>query len=171
VADPVVQVNIKGVDEQIRRFADVDAAAAAQLRQAMDASLEEVQSEIEPRIPVGATGGIKKSFGSRIDGTGSRIVGHYGSKMKHVVPQVLEYGRAPSKTPRSSKLEAWVQKVLGISGPKVKSVAYLIARSIGKKGTKGKFFMKTGKRITRPKVFAYFEKAVKKIVEALENGR
>lgn len=56
--------------------------------------------------------------------------------------EVMDLGRRPgAKPPPSNKLELWVRRKLGISDAKeIKRVAYVVARSIGKKGIKGHHF-------------------------------
>lgn len=171
MAQPM-EVELRDIDAMARRLADVDQAAGQHLREAMGDGLDELQRNIEPRIPVGVSGSVKKSFGSRIDGTGSKIVGHYGSSSKHAIPRVLEYGRKPSsKMPNPAEFGTWVQKVLGIRDVKeIKSVAFLIARSVARKGTKPRRFMSGGKRVARPKIIDFFEHAVRRIIERVENG-
>lgn len=45
-------------------------------------------------------------------------------------------GRPPGKMPPSNALIPWVRIKLGISGDRAKGVAFVIARAIGKKGTR-----------------------------------
>ena len=44
-------------------------------------------------------------------------------------------GRKPGRQPPSSALEEWVSKKLKVSGKRLKSVAFLVARKIGREGT------------------------------------
>lgn len=47
-----------------------------------------------------------------------------------------ETGRKPGKMPPSKELERWVGQAFGVTGKAKKSTAFLVARKIGKKGTK-----------------------------------
>jgi hypothetical protein len=52
---------------------------------------------------------------------------------------IIERGRRPGATPPPVKaLIPWVKRKLGVSTAEAKGVAYVVARSIGRKGTKGK---------------------------------
>lgn len=165
-----LDIEILGLDEQIRKLAEADPAVARELRMAMESGLDALQGDVEPFIPVGATGGLKRSFGSKIEGSGAQIVGHFGSSLNNFVPVVSEFGRKTSATPNSNNLDTWVEKKLGIQGKEVRSVAYLIARSIGRKKRKGHFFLSVGKRKMTPKIVDFFEQALERIVKGLENG-
>lgn len=51
--------------------------------------------------------------------------------------EYVEEGRQPGKGPPPKKLEAWVERHLGLKGAEAKSVAYLIGRKIAAKGLVG----------------------------------
>jgi len=79
-----------------------------------------------------------------------------------VYPVVMELGRqAGSKPPPPSALVRWVHLVIAPPADQELSVAFVISRSIGRKGIKGKFYMKAGYEAIK-------DKAVNWIADALE---
>jgi len=51
----------------------------------------------------------------------------------------VEYGRRPgAKPPPVRALEPWVEKVLQVAPNRVRSVAFLVAKAIGRRGIKGR---------------------------------
>lgn len=74
----------------------------------------------------------------------SELVGQTAVRVYNVAPYaaVIEHGRRAGKTPPPARaLIPWVSRKLGIRGDEAKSVAFAVARSIGKKGIKGKFVL------------------------------
>lgn len=92
--------------------------------------------------PIGVTGVARGSIAHQIRRgvavqRGVRIRAELGSPARHV--PVLEAGRTPGRRrPPAEALELWVRRRLGITNRKeARGVAFVIARSIGKKGFKG----------------------------------
>lgn len=90
--------------------------------------------------PIGVTGVARHSIGHEIHRgvgvqRGVRIRAELGSPARHV--PVLEGGRRPGRRqPPSDALELWVRRRLGITNrSEARGVAFVIARSIAKKGT------------------------------------
>jgi len=102
------------------------------------------------------TGTLAGSFMSESSSTMARI----WSPRKYAL--AVEQGRAPGKMPPPAALLGWVQRHTGTFSIRTRrrlggtsqaasdrSVAFLIARAIGRRGIKGRFFMKaTAAKIT-----------------------
>jgi hypothetical protein len=67
-----------------------------------------------------------------------------------------ERGRGPGKIPPLAPIELWVRRVLGIPAPESKQVAFLVARAIGRRGTKGAHAIDKGVAAVRGIVEADF---------------
>lgn len=99
-----------------------------------------LERAIKLATPIGVTGVARGSIGHEIRRgvgleRGVRIRAELGSPAKHV--EVLERGRTPGRRrPPVEALELWVRRRLGIRNRKeARGVAFVIARSIGAKGT------------------------------------
>lgn len=87
-------------------------------------------------------GQLSKITNIHIDVTesGKDIYASLGSSMPYA--RAWEYGRPPGKQPPSTPLALWAKRVLGVSDKEAKSVGFLIARSIGKKGRTARPFLR-----------------------------
>ena len=140
------------------------------LKPAMDQSVEEVLNEVKGRIP-SVTGSTRASMHSMvIQGTGS-TVGKVTTSMRRpdLSPFILNYGRGAGKRqPPGGKLVWWVV-AKGLAGYKdAAQVAFVIARSIAKKGTKGLRFQYGSMEDKKQRIIAIHETAVENIVKDME---
>ena len=88
-------------------------------------------------------------------------VGIYGNAMKY--GYVQEFGRKPGgRMPPVDALKGWARRRLGDE-----NLAFPVARSIAKKGTKPQPFFEPGVKQSMPSVNKFIEKAGLKIVKEL----
>jgi len=146
------------------------AARARYLKPAMDLSVEEVLDEGRSRIPV-VTGSTKSSMQSKvIQGPGS-TVGKVTTSLRapNLSPFVVNYGRkAGKKQPPSQRLEAWVSAKGLATGKGIAQTAFVIARSIAKKGTKGVHFQSGSLNDKRNRIIDIHQQAVNNMVKEME---
>lgn len=71
-----------------------------------------------------------------VDVLGAEIVGFSDPTPTAPYAWFVIHGRKPGKMPPVNALLPWVMKRTGIQGMRARSVAFLIARRIGKRGTK-----------------------------------
>ena len=77
---------------------------------------------------------------------------------------VQEFGRRPGqKAPPSKALEGWVRRKLKPKPREVKGLAFVIARSIGRKGFKGKFFFRGAAEATRRKMPGWVKQMAREV--------
>jgi hypothetical protein len=167
---PAYEIEIKGLDEQIRRLNAYDEVSTRELTTAMNQSVTALESAIKPLTPV-YRARLRGSIASEVkqEGPGS-IVGRVGSTLKgEEYPAVMEFGRKPGKFPPIEPLMRWVHLVLGVPNEEARGVAYVVARKIARKGIKGHFFMKKGFEASKAQIADYFVKALQRITEALGN--
>ena len=95
------------------------------------------------------TAGLANSIESSAKGLNGRVF----SRAAHALP--VEFGRKPGKMPPPKALLGWVRRHTGAFSIRTRrrlggrnqaaedrSVAFLIARAIGRRGTKGRFFFR-----------------------------
>ena len=141
------------------------------MRKAMNKAVIQVQSEVKPLTPV-FQARLRNSIETKVTGIGSEIKGVIGSSLSgEIYPSVMEFGRRPnSKPPPASALLRWVHLVLGVPNEEAMSVAIRIARSIGKKGIKGRFFMKRGFEAAKPKIKDDFTQGIRDLLKDIAHG-
>ena len=123
---------------------DTDKLLDKHMLNAMESSLNFLTELIAPETPVGATGALRGSVAWEIFGTGFGMTGYAGPSAAVLYGLPVETGRAPGKAPivedtwqAVPALQLWVVRKLGLSGAEAEKAAYLIARAIGARGTKG----------------------------------
>ena len=165
---PGYEIEIKGLKELRKRIKQYPKIGGKHYRKAMKKSVILIQKNVRPLTPV-FTGRLRDSIEYEVRGTGVNLIGVVGSTLKkEIYPSVMEFGRKKgAKMPPPKNLERWVQLVLKISKAQIKGVAFVVARSIGKKGIKGKRFMQKGWNKSKSKVNKNFKLALDNIVKEL----
>lgn len=123
---------ITGLKELSQKFPE--ASEKARVGRITEALLLLLRS-IKPRIPVGAGPiHLRDTVFHRVQTAGVSVMGLIGTPLEYGEP--VEYGTRPHFPPVEPILH-WVERKLGIEGKEAKSVAFLIARAISKRGTQG----------------------------------
>lgn len=132
------------------------------MRQSVDVTL----AHIKQRVPVN-TGQLRQSITGEVTGTPVSLKGVVTSPLQpHYAPDV-EYGRKPGKMPPVGPIELWARRKLGLSGKELESAAFLIARAIGRRGTKGAFMFRDGTAAARTTVNGIWQRAITKLINRL----
>lgn len=123
---------------------DVAKITPVELAAFINVTIERGRSEIVKRSPTGWSGALKGGYGTEMRGVGTtRPVGIIGNPILY--HDVVEEGRRPGKMPPVAALIPWVGSKLGIPpGPARESVAFLIARKIGRSGTPPQLMVENG---------------------------
>ena len=101
---------------------------------AMKQSVIAVEGDAKANAPVGVSGRLRNSFASKVEATGSDIVGRVGSTLTEPYPLVMELGRRPGATPPPvSAMLRWVHIVMGFP----EEAAYRVAK-VGARGWWGR---------------------------------
>lgn len=149
-------------------------ARAKHLTTAMERSVSAARRAVAAEIPVGASGDARRSIGSRVVQSPAQTVGKVQSSMRrpNIYIFVLNAGRRPGKRMADSRqLEPWVQRKGLASDPAdVKRVAFLIARSIQRKGMRGRSFFWSGLERTKREIDNHHEQAIEAITRELGNA-
>jgi hypothetical protein len=109
--------------------------------------LEHTIGERTPRGVGGTRTGLAASIFSEVREQGTRITTITGTNKAHAMP--VEFGRRPGQRPPPvNALLDWVGLRFGISDPKQqRSLAFRIARAIGKRGTRSMRNSPSGERM------------------------
>jgi hypothetical protein len=168
-------IEIKGLEEQLKKLNGYGIIADEHLVTAMKKSVISIQSKVVPLVPVGVSGRLRNSIGTEVERFSvGNIQGKVGTSMtSEVYPQTMEFGRRPGAPgPSGDMLLRWVQLKLGISDEaEALNVAWRIARKIHRTGIKAKEFMKRGFTAAKSSVEYYFRQAIDEITKGLSNGR
>lgn len=115
-----------------------------------DLALQQIAGHISDAAPVGVSGHLAQSFAGSTDG-GIEVFGQSFEQLRGRVFSSLPYaividqGRRPgARMPPPEALKLWVEKVLGIDPSESRQVAFLVARSIAKKGIEARHFVEQG---------------------------
>lgn len=137
-----IRVTVVGADAIAAAFDR--AASGGSARRAMSATVLLIQGAVMLGSPVGVTSLLRGSWASEVRGTGALVEGIVGSPL--IYAEVIERGRrAGARMPPSAALESWVRTKMG---PEVS--AFVVARSIGRKGIAPRHMLKTAVEATRP---------------------
>jgi hypothetical protein len=149
------------------------AARAKYFRPAMEKSVESIQGTAVGEIP-SVSGKTRKTMTSKVFGGNVSIVGVVTSTARepNLGVYVLNFGRkAGSKTPSSDSLISWIRsRGIGQVGQSIEETAFLIARSIKKKGTTALHFMVHALGAKTSEINRNFADATNSIVEELDHG-
>lgn len=108
---------------------------------AMTKSLDVLEGNIAAETPVNS-GMLRGSIAKQITGQGVNLTGEVATPLMYGLP--VETGRKPGRRPPKDAIKLWVIRKLGLTGREADSAAFLIARAIGRRGTKGAFMFQKG---------------------------
>lgn len=134
---------------------------AKEMTISMQASLDTFEQAVAVETPVN-TGTLRNSIGTIIYGEPPDFSGAVATSIYYAMP--VEYGRAPGKMPPVDAIKYWVIRKGIAPADEADSVAFLIARAIGRRGTKGAFMFKKGFETATPRVEKYWDQALDRIL-------
>lgn len=155
------------VDGALLKAGNANAIVEREMTAAMHASTQHLRGLIMPKTPVGVSGTLRGGTQAKVTGSGAdrTIEGRVFNPSAYGMP--VELGRRPGKQPPSSALELWVRRKLGVPENRVKSVAFLVARKIGRKGTTAVRMFAQAVNDGRSTVNALFDRAAGRIASEL----
>lgn len=115
--------------------------------------------------PVGATSALQSGTSTNVYGVGANVYGEVTNPVRYGLP--VEYGRKPGKRPPRDAIELWVVRKLGLRGAEARSAAFLIARAIGRRGTKGAFMFQKGFDQGKPIVLRLYDDLPDRVVRRI----
>ncbi len=149
-----IKEHIEDLERLIKKYPQVSRdARIGRITEALNI----LEAEVKPRTPWGA-GPIHLRDSIHPTGpnvSGQKVWGSLGTALEHGEP--IEYGTKPHFPP-VGPLTFWVEKKLGLTGKEATSVAYAIARTIAKKGTKGRHMFEKGFDAAESRVLSALKK-------------
>lgn len=124
------------------------------------------EREIRIKTAVGATKILRGSVFEEIIGTPKTLTGVVAyDKNKAIYGEPVDLGTRPHFPP-VGPLKLWVRRVLSIGNEKqISSIAWAIAKTISRRGTKAKNVIKNAFNNNRNRALRIFEEAAKRISE------
>ncbi|GJM12790.1 MAG: hypothetical protein DHS20C12_11930 [Pseudohongiella sp.] len=119
-------------------------------------------------VGVGGGAGLRGSIASsQPQVLAEGVIGLVGTSLAHALP--VELGTKPHFPP-IAPLELWVQKKLGIESDQAKSVAWAIAKTIAKKGTKGQRMFGKAFEQTQGQMEQILTEAVRRLADRMNKS-
>lgn len=134
----MITITLDGWERLEQAFRQAPEIVRQELDTFMHAATQHMQSEVQDRTPA-ALGTLRASIHGSTERMADGVLGVVGTAQPYAVP--VELGTKPHFPPVQS-LEDWVRAKLGVRGAEVRRVAYLVARKISRKGTKGHFMFR-----------------------------
>lgn len=154
--------------KEIERFTNQTGKAAGItegiMRTAMQQSLDVLLQIAVTETPVN-TGLLRGSFTTDVRGRGVDMVGRMFSPLGYAA--AVEHGRAAGRPPPIEAIRYWVIRKRIADEAEADSVAFLIARAIGRRGTKGAHMVKAAMDRGGPIVVRLWQDAMGKITGAM----
>lgn len=136
-----------------------------EMRRALNAGVLHLKGAIQPETPVGVTGALRAGVQTSITGEATSLVGRVFDPVSYAMP--VESGSRPHFPP-VGPLQLWVRRKLGITDEReVRSVAFLVARAISRRGTPAVQMFRRSFDAHRDRVLGFFEQANARIVARL----
>lgn len=129
----------------IRAFQDAPSGIDAAADQWVTGVTLDAEGGVIAATPVGATGHARQAITHQFSGSGVMVTGRVFSTDVPIKTASLEHGRRPGKMPPMAPIKLWVARKLGGD----KRVAFLVARAIGRRGTKGAGMFAKGAEVAR----------------------
>ena len=140
-----------------------------EMRQAMQESVDGLLREISDRTPMsGASVHLAGSFTgvTHLDGP-LGVVGVIGTVFPYA--EWVELGTKPHPVSIKGQqaLADWAQGKFSVSEKEARNIAFLVARNIRRKGTKGAFMLRDSLAVSLPKIHENFSAALQRAVAAM----
>ena len=163
----VWDIELEGFDALMHALVSLyPGVVADETYKTMELSLAAFHQAVVVETPVGVSGNLRAAMAIDIVSGPIEMVGSVMNPLIYAWP--VERGRQPGRMPPVDAIELWVIRKLGIQPPEAHGVAYLIARTIGRRGTKGAGMFHKGFQNALPTVDNLWSGLPDRIVKRLE---
>ena len=135
-------IYVEGLDELLRKMDRLPADVQRECFKAMQSASLDIIADAKGNLRANGsvvTGNLRASGKVQKVDDKTLDVGFFSSDVKDKgYASYVEYGRKPGKMPPPDILEAWAYKKFRLSHKDARSMAWAMARSIAKKGTKAR---------------------------------
>lgn len=157
----MLEIKLDGLDAYAKYLSDevVWRKIMGTLEHGVSAILDLIRAETLKGTPVN-TGALRSSINAskQVMVLPTMVQGTLGSTLPYALP--VETGRAPGKMPPVDAIAYWVTRKGLAEGDDVQRVAYLIARKIAARGTKGAHMMEQGIQTAQPRIESYWQREI-----------
>ena len=162
-----LQIDTTELEALARRYANAEPFIENEMRKAMQQSVDVVEGQVKGRTPVN-TGQLRNSIATQVKGNMLNMQGLIMSPLAYAI--VMEEGRTPgAKQPPTGPIELWViRKGIATAGTESRQAAYVIARSIGRKGIKGLFMFREGLKASTATINQIWLKMSQRVARELD---
>lgn len=158
-------IYVEGLDELIRKMDRLPAEVQRECFKAMQTASLDIIADAKTNLRVNGsvvTGNLRASGKVQKVDDKTLDVGFFSSDVEDKgYARYVEFGRKPGKMPPPAILEAWAYKKFRLSHKDARSMAWALARSIAKKGTKARPFFE-------PAVESGWRKMIDKIAKIVK---
>lgn len=158
-------IYVEGLDELLRKMDRLPADVQRECFKAMQTASLDIIADAKGNLRVNGsvvTGNLRASGKVQKVDDKTLDVGFFSSDVKDKgYASYVEYGRKPGKMPPPDILEAWAYKKFRLSHKDARSMAWAMARSIAKKGTKARPYFEPAVESGWRKMIAKIAKIVK----------
>ena len=134
-------IYVEGLDELLRKMDKLPAEVQRECFKAMQTASLDIIADAKSNLRVNGsvvTGNLRASGKVQKVDEKTLDVGFFSSDSEKGYASYVEHGRKPGKMPPPDILEAWAYKKFRLSHKEARSMAWALARSIAKKGTKAR---------------------------------
>lgn len=138
------------------------------LRRLVRRIVDAIEQMVVPLTPVNS-GALRQSWGTKVTTFGPVIIGEVSSPLAYA--PVMEFGRRPGQTqPPTAPIALWIERKGIASGDEAEALAYVIARSIGRRGIEGrKMLTRTLDRL-EPVIDEWFRSLPQQVIREFASG-
>lgn len=158
-------IYVEGLDELLRKMDRLPAEVQRECFRAMQSASLDIIADAKGNLRVNGsvvTGNLRASGKVQKVDDKTLDVGFFSSDARDKgYASYVEHGRKPGKMPPPDILEAWAYKKFRLSHKDARSMAWALARSIAKKGTKARPFFE-------PAVESGWRKMIDKIAKIVK---
>ena len=157
-------IYVEGLDELLRKMDSLPAEMQRKCFKAMQSASLDIIADAKSNLRVNGsvvTGNLRASGKVQKVDDKTLDVGFFSSDSDKGYASYVEYGRKPGKMPPPDILEAWAYKKFRLSHKDARSMAWALAHSIAKKGTKARPFFE-------PAVESGWRKMIDKIAKIVK---
>ena len=134
-------IYVEGLDELLRKMDRLPAEVQRECFKAMQRASLDIIADAKGNLRANGsvvTGNLRASGKVQKVDDKTLDVGFFSSDSDKGYASYVEYGRKPGKMPPPDILEAWAYKKFRLSHKDARSMAWALAHSIAKKGTKAR---------------------------------
>lgn len=160
--EPKITADLKNLKKLTKQYPEV--SKDVRISKLTEAVLL-LEREVKLKTPEGAGPiHLRDSIHSKVRLSGQSVRGILGTPLAHAEP--VEFGTRPHFPP-TGPIQHWVERKLGISGKEAESAAFLIARAISRRGTKGAHMFEKGFEENQDRVLSILGRIPEEIINRI----